>query len=80
MSSHTKFEGKGTSYTEVIRRCMNKYGPKATKVIEKTMSEYKHGKLKSGQSGKKVKDRDQAIAIGISKAKKSHYKVPVKSG
>lgn len=55
---------------------MNKYGPKAQGKIEKTMEEYKEGKLKSGTSGKTVKSRKQAVAIGISKARKAGHKVP----
>lgn len=55
---------------------MNKYGPKAQDIIEDTLHEYKQGKLKSGQSGQTVKSRKQAIAIGISKARDKHYKVP----
>jgi hypothetical protein len=55
---------------------MNKYGPKAQEKIHKVMEEYKEGKLKSGQSGKKVTDRKQAVAIGISEARKSGAKVP----
>lgn len=58
---------------------MNKYGPKAQKEVEKTMHEYKEGKLKSGKSGKKVTDRDQAVAIGLSKARKKGAKAPSKS-
>lgn len=54
---------------------MNKYGPKAQEEIHKAMDEFKAGKLKSG-SGKKVTDRDQAVAIGISQARKKHYKTP----
>ena len=54
---------------------MNKYGPKAQEEIEKALHEYKEGNLKSG-SGHKVTDRDQAIAIGISKARSKNYKVP----
>ena len=54
---------------------MSKYGPKAHAEIHKVMDEFKEGKLKSG-SGKKVTDRDQAIAIGISQARKKHYKTP----
>lgn len=53
-----------------------KYGPKAEKKIGKVMHEWKHGKLKSGRSGKKMKSRKQAIAIGISEARKSGGKVP----
>ncbi len=55
---------------------MNKYGPKAQKKIEKVMHEFKEGKLKSGKSGKKVKSRKQAVAIGISEARKAGAKVP----
>ena len=45
--------------------------------VHKTMSEYKHGTLKSG-SGKKVKSRKQAVAIGLSEARKSGAKIPKK--
>jgi hypothetical protein len=54
-----------------------KYSDKAQQKVEKTMKEYKEGKLKSG-SGKKVKSRKQAIAIGLSEARKSGAKVPEK--
>jgi hypothetical protein len=47
------------------------------KKVHKTMSEYKHGSLKSG-SGKKVKSRKQAIAIGLNEARRSGAKVPPK--
>jgi hypothetical protein len=56
---------------------MNKYGPKAQQKVEKTMDEYKEGKLKSG-SGKKVTSRKQAVAIGLSEARKAGAKVPPK--
>lgn len=52
-----------------------KYGNKAQKKVGKVMHEYKHGELKSG-SGRKVKSRKQAIAIGLSEARKSGAKVP----
>lgn len=55
---------------------MNKYGPKARKTIEQTMDQFKKGKLRSGRSNKKVTDRDQAIAIGISEARDKGFKVP----
>lgn len=55
---------------------MNKYGPKASEEVEKAMREYKRGDLKSGRSGQRVKSRDQAIAIGLSKARKKGAKVP----
>jgi hypothetical protein len=53
---------------------------KAQRKVKKVMHEYKHGALKSGKSGKggKVKSRKQAIAIGLSEARKSGAKVPPK--
>lgn len=56
---------------------MAKYGKKASEKVEKTMHEMKEGTLKSG-SGKKVTDRKQAIAIGLSEARKAGGKVPKK--
>ena len=58
---------------------MAKYGRKAGKKVKKAMSERKRGTLKSGRSGKKVKSRKQAIAIGLSQARKSGAKVPRKT-
>jgi hypothetical protein len=55
-----------------------KYGPKAAQKVERALHEAKRGKLKSGRSGKKVKSRKQAIAIGLSEARKSGAKVPPK--
>lgn len=57
---------------------MAKYGPKAKEKVEKAMHERKRGKLKSGRSGKKVTSRKQAIAIGLSEARRSGGKVPQK--
>jgi len=54
-----------------------KYGKKAQKKVEKVMHERKHGTLRSG-SGKKVTSRKQAIAIGLSEARKAGAKVPKK--
>ncbi len=54
---------------------MAKYSKKAQEKIEEVMHEFKEGKLKSS-SGKKVKSRKQAIAIGISEAKQKGLKVP----
>ena len=56
----------------------SKYGKKAQDKVEKAMHERKHGTLKSGKSGKKVKSRKQAIAIGLSEARRSGAKVPKK--
>jgi hypothetical protein len=55
-----------------------KYGKKAGDKVEKAMHERKHGTLKSGSSGKKVKSRKQAIAIGLSEARREGGKVPSK--
>ena len=55
---------------------MAKYGKKAQDKVEKAMHERKHGTLKSGSSGKKVKSRKQAIAIGLSEARREGGKVP----
>jgi len=57
-----------------------KYSPKAQEKVHEAMHEYKEGKLKSGKSGKKVTNRKQAVAIGLSKARKSGAKVPAKKG
>jgi hypothetical protein len=57
---------------------MAKYGKKAQDKVEKAMHERKHGTLKSGSSGKKVKSRKQAIAIGLSEARREGGKVPSK--
>jgi len=55
-----------------------KYSPKASKSVEREMHEYKRGKLKSGRSGKTVKSRKQAIAIGLSEARAEGAKVSAK--
>lgn len=57
---------------------MAKYGKKASEKVEKVMRERKRGTLKSGRSGKKVTSRKQAIAIGLSEARKAGGKVPRK--
>jgi len=57
---------------------MAKYGKKASSKVEKVMHERKHGTLRSGSSGKKVTSRKQAIAIGLSEARRSGAKVPAR--
>jgi hypothetical protein len=57
---------------------MAKYGKKAQRKVKRAMHKRKKGTLKSGRSGKKVKSRKQAIAIGLSEARKSGAKVPKK--
>ncbi len=55
-----------------------KYGKKAQRKVRQVMRERKRGTLRSGRSGKKVKSRKQAIAIGLSQARRSGAKVPRK--
>lgn len=55
---------------------MAKYGKKTQDKVHKVMREYKQGKLKSGKSGKKVTSRKQAVAIGLSEARKAGDKLP----
>lgn len=57
---------------------MAKYSKGAQKKVKRAMHEKKKGTLKSGRSGKKVKSRKQAIAIGLSEARRSGAKVPKK--
>src|SRR6185369_9502818 len=73
-----------TCSSERPRRCPlaqrksggRQYGKKASDKVEKAMHERKHGTLRSGGSGKKVKSRKQAIAIGLSEARREGGKVP----
>jgi hypothetical protein len=58
---------------------MARYGKKAQKKVERAMHERKRGTLKSGRSGKRVTSRKQAIAIGLSEARRAGGKVPRKS-
>jgi hypothetical protein len=53
-----------------------RYGAKAAQKVERAMHELKEGKLRSGRSGKKVTSRKQAIAIGLSEARRAGGKVP----
>jgi len=55
---------------------MARYGKKAAQKVKRAMHERKRGKLKSGRSGKRVRSRKQAIAIGLSEARRSGAKVP----
>jgi len=57
---------------------MAKYSKTAQKKVKRAMGEKKKGTLKSGRSGKKVTSRKQAIAIGLSEARKKGAKVPKK--
>ena len=57
---------------------MAKYGRKAQSKVKRAMHERKHGTLRSGSSGKRVTSRKQAIAIGLSEARRAGGKVPRK--
>lgn len=59
---------------------MPKYGAKAAKKVERAMHERKRGTLRSGRSGRKVTSRKQAIAIGLSEARREGGKVPSPRG
>jgi hypothetical protein len=57
----------------------SRYSKKASEKVEKAMHERKQGTLRSGRSGRKVKSRKQAVAIGLSQARRSGAKVPARS-
>jgi hypothetical protein len=59
-----------------VKKRTRTYSKGASKKVEKTMHERKEGTLRSGGSGKKVTSRKQAIAIGLSEARKEGKKVP----
>ena len=67
-----------SSATNPKSNTMAKYSKGAGKKVERAMHEMHEGKLKSGRSGNKVKSRKQAIAIGLSEARKEGAKVPKK--
>ena len=60
------------------RNAMARYSKKASSSVERAMKKRNAGKLKSGRSGRTVKSRKQAIAIGLSEARKKGKKVPKK--
>jgi hypothetical protein len=60
------------------KRGGRKYGRKASQKVERAMRERKRGTLRSGRSGKRVTSRKQAIAIGLSEARRAGAKVPRK--
>jgi len=79
----TKRAAKKTSKKAVSKKTAakkssstRKYSPSASKDVEREMKAMKQGKLTSGRSGKKVTNPKQAIAIGLSEARKEGKKVP----
>jgi flagellin-like hook-associated protein FlgL len=77
LTSACHFFGKQFAVNSYKLITMAKYSEKAGEKVEKTMHEMKEGKLKSG-SGKKVTSKKQAVAIGLSEARKEGAKVPKK--
>ncbi|HET9616606.1 MAG TPA: DUF6496 domain-containing protein [Pseudolabrys sp.] len=57
-----------------------KYSKKASKYVKRAMRKRKKGTLKSGRTGRKVKSKKQAVAIGLSEARKKGAKVPKRKG
>ena len=57
---------------------MPRYGKKAQETVREAVHEFKEGKLKSGKSGRKVTNPKQAVAIGLSEARRKGAKVPKK--
>jgi hypothetical protein len=73
--SSTRNSGK-RSAKKATKKSSRRYGKKAAEEVERAMHEMKKGELRSGGSGKKVKSRKQAIAIGLSQARRKGGKVP----
>ncbi|MBB5317310.1 DUF6496 domain-containing protein [Tunturibacter empetritectus] len=67
---------KASAKKAIKKSSTRKYSPSASKNVETEMREMKKGTLKSGRSGKKVTNPKQAIAIGLSEARKAGKKVP----
>ena len=75
----TKKSTKKSSSKKGAKKSSNKkYGSAAGKQVKKEMHKMKRGTLKSGRSGKKVTSREQAVAIGLSEARRKGAKVPKK--
>lgn len=58
-----------------VKKTRKKTSPKAQKVVKRVMEEFKEGELESGKSGRQVKNQKQAVAIGLSEARKEGAKV-----
>ena len=76
-SSHSRSSTGGRSGK---KRGTRRYGEAASKKVGRALHEAKHGTLRSGRSKTKVKSREQAIAIGLSEARRRGAKVPPRSG
>jgi hypothetical protein len=73
-----KAPAKKAPAKKAAKKSTRKYSPAAGKQVETEMREMKQGTLKSGRSGRKVTNPKQAIAIGLSEARKKGAKVPTK--
>jgi len=62
------------------RTAKRRYSPAASAKVQRAMSEKKRGTLHAGRSGKKVQSRKQAVAIGLSQARREGARVPKKNG
>ena len=71
--------GTRSKTKSTTRANSRRYGKNAGEKVERAMHEMKRGTLRSGRSGKKVTDRKQAIAIGLSEARRAGGKVPRQS-
>ena len=76
MATSTAKTSSSTKKSATKKKSTRKYSPAAQKDVETEMRAMKKGELKSGRSGKTVTDPRQAIAIGLSKARKEGKKVP----
>jgi hypothetical protein len=73
-----KAANRMTATSKKKQSANRKYSPEASAYVKEEMKEMKQGKLKSGGSGETVRDPKQAIAIGLSEARKAGAKVPEK--
>lgn len=71
-------QGRDVPCTSKETTMAGKYSKKAAQKVKRAMHEYKEGTLRSGRSGRKAKSRKQAVAIGLSEARKEGAKVPRK--
>jgi len=78
MATKKKSTGGAAKKKSAKKSTGRKYSPGASKSVEREMKAMKKGKLKSGRSGKKVTNPKQAVAMGLSEARKKGAKVPEK--
>jgi hypothetical protein len=76
MATTKSNNARKSSEKKAAKKSERKYSPEASGFVEEEMKEMKQGKLKSGGSGKRVKNPKQAIAIGLSEARRAGKKVP----